>query len=167
MQLIDRESYHKAFIDGVIIMCEVMCQSSVQNGSLDNKSPESLFVVPSIFGSIQVDTDFEVASATICFNQTTYLKAMERVLESTCDTLTEDLKDGVAEMMNIIFGHAKKELNAKGQTIKLAIPKIISDINNSALEDLKINTSTIPFQSDFGTFHLLIGEPIKKEITHV
>lgn len=163
--LLVKNEYHQAFVDGVMTMCKTMCQSEAQTGTPLLHFDESITQFPSIGSTIEVDTDFETATAALSFQQSVYLKAMERILESPCECLTDDIKDGVAEMMNIIFGHAKKDLNAKGQSIKLALPSIALEPFLRRFQNRE--TITIPFHSDFGMFHLILSTPLKKELPHV
>jgi chemotaxis protein CheX len=71
--------------------------------------------------------------------------------------ITKDLEDGAAELLNMIFGQAKADLNEKKYEIEKAIPTVIRG------EALRMNhlastpTLVIPFESPVGLLRIEIN----------
>ena len=78
------------------------------------------------------------------------------MLDEPFKEITDELQDGVAEMLNIIFGHAKAILNTQGHTIQKAIPTVIrgDNIRTSHLSLSKV--MVLSFVTDLGTFQIEI-----------
>lgn len=79
--------------------------------------------------------------------------------------LTAELEDAAAELLNIIYGLAKIDLNTKGFNFQKALPTILKgekiSIRQSGLEPVVI----VPFETDAGPLHLEIefNKPIMEE----
>lgn len=149
----------QAFIAGTVITIQTMC----------NITPQCLFplrhsVLPNkgelcIAGVVDIVSEKQTSTAAICFPKDCYLKVMENFLDTPCTQLDKDLMDGAAEMMNMIFGHAKKVLNLKGLNLQMAIPKVVAG-QSSTLKGIDDGTTNIfPFQSDAGDFYLILTDP--------
>ena len=81
---------------------------------------------------------------------------MSKMLGETYTAITAELQDGVAELLNIIFGQAKITLSNAGYTIQKAIPTVVrgNQITTSALS--KGLFIVLPFLLPVGEFHIEI-----------
>jgi chemotaxis protein CheX len=96
-------------------------------------------------------------SAVLCFPQATYLNVMGKLLDEELREYREDLLDGAGELLNMIFGYAKKVLNENGFSLQPAIPIVIRG------REIELRTLppghevTVPFLSVCGAFHVVLG----------
>jgi chemotaxis protein CheX len=145
-----------AFIDASVKTMGVQCSIEAKPGraSLISKAPEMVY---DIVGLIGLASKAFQGSIAICYPQDTFLKILGSMLGETYTEITQDLEDGAAELMNIIFGQAKIDLNQKGYEIEKAIPTVIR------ARDLKLRsvshaaTLVIPFETPAGPFRIEIS----------
>jgi chemotaxis protein CheX len=79
---------------------------------------------------------------------------MERMLGEKYPEITQELEDGASELLNIIFGQAKKVLNERGYRIEKAIPTIIRGTDVAIRHHTASPTVVLPFDTDLGVFHI-------------
>ena len=95
-------------------------------------------------------------SIVLCFSQAVFLKIYENMFGEKHDSITSELEDAAGELLNIIYGMAKIELNTKGYNFQKALPTVMAG------EKLKIRQSgsmpavVIPIETDVGPFHIEI-----------
>jgi chemotaxis protein CheX len=103
---------------------------------------------------ITIISDAFTGSISLCFDKRTFLNICENMLGDTYSEIDEEVEDAAAELLNIIFGKAKTDLNDKsGYNLKKAIPTIIKG------PGIRVKQTTqpaiiLPFESDAGTFTL-------------
>lgn len=108
-----------------------------------------------IAGVINIVSENFKGSITLCFPKNVFLQIYENMLGEKHTEITAEIQDGCGELLNIIFGNAKAELNAKkGYTIQKAIPTVLTG------EKLRVNQTTatsvfvLPFKTNGGTFFI-------------
>jgi chemotaxis protein CheX len=144
------------FVDGTIDTLRVQCNYEVTPGKPSMKSPEMPYNYE-IAANIGLTSDTFNGSIAICFPAPVFLGIMSEMLGEEFTEIDDELQDGAAELLNIIFGQAKKTLNERGYSIQKAIPTIIRG------EKLRVNHLTtspimlIPFSSKDGDFSIEIA----------
>jgi chemotaxis protein CheX len=109
-----------------------------------------------IAGVISLVSDAFVGSISLCFPRATFLKICHNLFGEEHQHINSEIEDAAAELLNMIFGAAKAELNKKqNYQIKKALPTIISG-NSLRLKQSMGPTIILPFDSDAGLFHLEI-----------
>lgn len=103
-----------------------------------------------------VSSEFN-GSIALCFPRATFLAVMGAMLGEKILEITDDLKDGVGELLNIIFGQSKVVLNQKGYQIEMAIPTIVSGDSLKLRHVATGPTLILPFASNAGGFYMEIG----------
>lgn len=148
------------FITGAIETLRV--QSSVEVHPekifLKGKSTECLALTSvDIAAVIGLTSTVFKGSVAICFPQAIFLAIMGNMFGETYTEITQELEDGASELLNIIFGIAKRALNTQGYSIERALPTIVrgKDINVRHMSDKP--TIVVPFQTKFGPFHIEIA----------
>ena len=96
-------------------------------------------------------------SVTICFPENVARKMVENMLGVTVDTLTDDVKDAVGEIANMIAGGAKGELAQKGFTFKIALPVVCIGKDHFTQFPKDVPCVVIPFSLDDGDFFVEVG----------
>ncbi|RZA03108.1 MAG: chemotaxis protein CheX, partial [Proteobacteria bacterium] len=110
-----------------------------------------------IAGMIGITSPVFSGSIAICFPEAMFLLLMSRMLGEPCPEITKDMEDGAGEILNMIYGHAKKVLNEKGFSFEKAIPTVVraADLKLSHMNDQ--GTILLPFRAEEGTFHMEIS----------
>ncbi|MGZ3711078.1 MAG: chemotaxis protein CheX, partial [Bdellovibrionota bacterium] len=143
-------------IEGTVEAIKVQCSTEVTPGKISIKKPGDLFPVE-IAAVLGIMSPSFNGSIAICFPKATFLTLMEKVLGERFTEITKDLEDGAGELLNIAFGHAKRELNELGYGIEKAIPTIV---RGSAIEVRHMTPSPtliLQFDSGAGKFHVEMG----------
>ena len=143
------------FLEGAISVLKIQANTVVKAGSPVLKKPDEPFY-GDISGVIGIVADSFKGSIVITFPETTFLNIMSNMLGETFKTLTPEIKDGAAELTNIIFGHAKTVLNNRGLGIKMAIPSVVSGHNHTISSNTKGPRISVPFNSTSGSFAIEI-----------
>jgi CheY-specific phosphatase CheX len=148
-------SFFKPFIEGTLNTFKVQCKTSATHEApfFKGTKPQPDFAIAGVIG---ITSAKFTGTITLCFPEKVFLGMMERMLDEKFAVLTDELQDGVAEMLNIIFGHAKVILNQQGHTIQKAIPTVIrgDKIHTSHLSASKV--VVLSFVTDLGTFQIEI-----------
>ena len=69
--------------------------------------------------------------------------------------ITQDVIDGVGELTNILAGNAKKDL--VDFKIVISLPGIVTGTNGFINWPKGIPVITIPFESEFGSFSVIVS----------
>lgn len=145
-------SFFKPFVEGTLKTLKVQCKTDAFHESpfFKGTKPEPVFAIA---GVIDIACVTFTGRISLCFPEPVFLGMMERMLEESFPEITVELQDGVAELLNMIFGQAKVTLNEQGHTIQKAIPTVVRDHT--------LNTPTgkivvLPFKTDLGVFHIEI-----------
>lgn len=145
------------FIDGTIetlkVQCSLECQANAP--TLKENLPGDLKY--DIAGVIGITSTGFTGSIAICFPEKVFLAAMSSMIGEDCPIITSELEDGAGELLNIIFGHAKRNLNEKGYTLDKAIPTVIRGKEIAVKHMTSEKTIALPFDTQFGRFCIEIG----------
>lgn len=93
-----------------------------------------------------VSTGFK-GSISLSFPEKGFLAVVSKMLDTPFTKIDEENKDAVTELLNIIFGKAKRALNETGMDIQSAIPSIIRSSGHSLDSQSRFGTIVIPFDS--------------------
>ena len=98
----------------------------------------------------------------LCYPRATFLGMVRSMTGESRQIIDASVRDGAAELLNIIFGQVKSTLNAAGADLPMAIPQVL--LADAALEKLLAQEPAvvIPFQSAHGPFFAQIGLPAVK-----
>lgn len=143
------------FLKGAIKTLEVQANTKVKPLKIHMKSGPAENI--GIAGVISLVTDTFTGSITLCFPQKVFLKIYENMFGEVHLTINKEIEDAAGELLNIIYGQAKIELNNKpGYNLKKAIPTIL--VGEKLNISLQGNSATvvIPFETEFGNFYIEI-----------
>jgi CheY-specific phosphatase CheX len=117
--------FFKPFVDGTLETLRIQCSTEAKPGK-PFLQPAVTSPDPGIAAVVGLTGEDVRASVTLCFPEKLFLRVMSNMLGEECLEITRELEDGVAELLNIIFGAAKREINASGKgTVQMAIPTIL------------------------------------------
>lgn len=150
-------SFINPFIEGAIKTLDVQCQVPVTIDKPLLKTKETKLPVIDILGIIGITSKAFKGNISICFPEKVFLFIMSKMLFEDYKEITKDLEDGAGEILNMIFGHAKRVLNENGHSFEKAIPAIVraKDLSLSHLNHQ--DSIVLPFKSDAGEFYMEIN----------
>lgn len=102
-----------------------------------------------ISGIIGITGDNE-GSLSITFSQSCIEAILQNMLGEPVEGLTEEVRDAVGEITNMISGDARRYLNEEGVNLTAAIPTVISGQNHSIKHISPGPCIAIPFDTDHG-----------------
>jgi chemotaxis protein CheX len=149
-------NFFKPFVDGTLKTLKIQCNLEASPGKpfIKGSQAQPTFEIAGVIG---VTSEAFVGNITLCFPGKVYLALMSNMLGENFTEITQDLQDGAAELLNIIFGSAKVVLNQQGYTIKKAIPTVI---RGTSLQTSYIGAKQVvvlPFSTEAGEFHIEIS----------
>ncbi len=149
-------SFFRPFVDGAIHTLKVSCATAATPGQpfIKGKQKQPSF---DIAGVIALSSSGFTGSITIGFPGPVFLELMSKMLGEKFTELNAELQDGAAELLNMIFGHAKVALNSQGHTLQKALPTVI---RGAGLQTSHLGTRSpvmvLPFLTPYGEFHVEI-----------
>lgn len=144
------------FLNGTLEALRVTCNLPVEPGKpfLKGQKPQPDFELAAIVG---IASPTFSGSISLLFTDAVYIQVVNGWLGEKNTELTQDHIDGVAELLNIIFGSAKVAWNEQGRSIQKAIPTFV---RGKPLMMKHAQTGgpalVIPFITKFGEFHVEI-----------
>ncbi len=149
-------NFFKPFVEGTLETLKKQCSVEAKPGKPFTKGngPKLNIEITALIGLASSAFSGTIA---LCFTKEAFLSIMSNMLGETYTEITSDLQDGAAELLNIIFGHAKRVLNTQGYDIQKAIPSIIRGQNLESVHLTKAPIIVLPFTMAQGEFHIEIG----------
>jgi len=144
------------FIDGTVETLKIQCSLASTPGKPFLKGGQALPKID-IAAVIGLASSAFKGSIAICFPQKVFLALMGKMLSDTYTQINKELEDGAGELLNIIFGQAKRVLNEKGYGIEKAIPAIIRGQDLEVRHLTASPTLILPFETDAGPFHIEVA----------
>jgi chemotaxis protein CheX len=154
----------KPFVDGAIETLKVQCSLEAKPGKPYFKGREgSPQTQVDIAGIIGLTSEAFQGTISLCFSEKTFLGIMGKMLGENYEQLTKEVEDGAGELINIIFGAAKRVLNERGYAIQKALPSVVRGKDMSVHHLTPIPIVVLPFETALGAFQIEVGiEPLIK-----
>lgn len=149
-------TFFKPFVDGTLLTLKVQCNLDAKAGKpfIKEPNPPDTYDIAGIIG---VSSSTFSGTITLCFPKKVFLTLMNNMLGESHNEISKELEDGAAELLNIIFGQAKKVLNTNGHEIQKAIPTVISGIALKTRHMTQSHTIVLPFETQSGPFFIEIA----------
>jgi CheY-specific phosphatase CheX len=165
----------KACVSSTLRVLYVQVKTRCQRGSIHVKAKDKDLLMGDIAGVVKVISRQGHYAVMLSFPEDTYLKLLDRMLSARHEKISEENKDAAAELMNMIFGQAKRSLNEQNAGIEPQVPSVSV---GRKFEGMKFNEKTgifypvhegktvvVPFESDLGSFYVEVwfpntGQPI-------
>lgn len=139
------------FVSAVQTVIESMAQIKLNRMAPYLKKPGMpQAAIGDVSGIIAMNSDKFLGSVAMCYQEDLILKIFNNMMGATARDINEDVKDAVAELTNIIFGNAKRDLNVIGHTIQPAIPSVVTGKNHEIRHSVEGVNLVIPFESISG-----------------
>ena len=146
-----------AFLGGTIHTLKVQCSYEVMPEKSRVYQPNQA-IPTDICGVIGLVSNVFRGCVILCFNKKVFLDVMGSMFGEKFSEITDELSDGVGELLNIIFGTAKTAISNAGFSVERAIPIIIKG-NNVQINSLTASgiSIVIPFVHNEDRFHVIVG----------
>jgi chemotaxis protein CheX len=145
------------FLKATIETLKIQCSIDLQPGKPQLRGSGPPPFQPEIAALIGLVSKTFRGSISICFTEGAFLGVMSRMLGEQYSSITSEIEDGAGELLNIIFGQAKKALNEQGSTIEKAIPTVIRGQAIVVRHLVPAPAIILPFESDVGGIYVEIG----------
>ena len=148
------------FIDATINTLKIQASMDIKSLPLELKTTTQRQV--DIIGVISLISRIYEGSISLCFPKQTFIAICNKLFGENHTEINSEIEDAAGELLNMIFGAAKAQLNSKfDYQIPKALPAVISG------QKLKLTQSTrstivLPFTSEVGDFHLEIEVVVKR-----
>ncbi|HMN68510.1 MAG TPA: chemotaxis protein CheX [Bdellovibrionales bacterium] len=142
----------KPFLKGVNSALETQCNTPVR--------PQKPFVKTTpmeniaIAAVLSLNSDNLQGTVILSFPEAVFLKVYENMFDEKQTSITKESEDAAAELLNIIYGAAKVELNQKGYNFPKSLPTILRGQEIVIRQTSNATTVVIPFEGAGGRFYL-------------
>lgn len=146
----------EAFTLATVKTFEVQCQTPLEPmpsvvKTRENKVPYDIAATMGLLGK-QGN-----GAVALGFGEKTFLTILGKMLGETFDGITSDVEDGCAELLNIVFGQAKKVLSERGYQFGKTLPSIFIGDTLRVRQLTPQPAVLLPFKSEAGMLYLEIG----------
>ncbi len=133
---------------------EVQCQtpSKVQRPFLKKETTPNI----AIAGVLTLISNGFSGSVVICFPQAVFLKIYNNMFGESHEKILPEMENAAGELLNIIYGGAKTELNKNGFNFQKALPTVLVGDELKVRQAGSAPTVVVPFETDAGLFHIEI-----------
>ena len=108
-----------------------------------------------IAGVLQINSEEYQGSIILALPKEVFLGIYENMTDEKATEIDDETQDAAGELLNIIYGQAKAELNnEKGYTLNKAIPTVLSGEELKVKNLSRSSAIVLPFSSDLGTFRI-------------
>jgi chemotaxis protein CheX len=154
MQTLDAR-FFKPFVDGALRTLEVTCsvKATSEKPFIKGTQPQPEFAIAGVIGITSPKFN---GTITLCFPEKVFLEVMSKMLGEKYTSITNELTDGVAELLNIIYGQAKSVLNQQGYSVEKAIPTVVKGAQLQTSLASQSKAMVLPFKTEVGEFHIEI-----------
>lgn len=154
----------RAFVMSAVKTMFIQGKTFCKRKSIMAKKTDLNTLEGDLSGIINIESDLGPYAIFISFPESTFVKLLSRMLGENITTITDDIKDGATELLNIIYGQAKVVLNKEDAKLKPEIPALIIGRTFLGINDKRVTkiatdlekgyTIIIPFISDLGEFFI-------------
>lgn len=149
-------NFFRPFVEGTRHTLQVACRIEATPGQPVVKLRGLRSELRSdIAGVIAIVSPGFTGSIALCFPEAVFVALMGNMLGEAYAKITDELADGAAELLNMIFGYAKVALNERGHAIQKALPTVIRGSGMSVAGG-NSRTVILPFLTEVGKFHIEI-----------
>lgn len=148
-------NFFKPFVEGTLETLKIQCQLEATPAKpfLKGQGPKIDCEIAALLGLTSTKFSGNIA---ICFTKGVFLGLMNNMLGEQYQEITPEFQDGAGELLNMIFGYAKRVLNAQGHDIQKAIPSIVRGRGIEAIHLSPSPVYVLPFDTKFGAFQIEI-----------
>lgn len=145
------------FILATVDVLQVQGGIRVEGGKpfIKGREPQPAFAIAGVIG---LTSEQFKGVISLNFQEQFYLALISNMLGEKITEINAEVQDGAAEILNMVYGAAKTQLNPKGYTLQKAIPTVVRGAGLQMTHgDGKSPAIVIPMRSDHGQMHLEVS----------
>ncbi|MBL7716485.1 MAG: chemotaxis protein CheX [Bdellovibrionales bacterium] len=158
-----KATFLSPFIDATLKTFGVQAEVQVTTGKIRVKQKTEKLTVD-LAGVMNISSEAFRGAIAICFPAMTFVKIYAKMMGEERYSIGDEEFDAASELMNIIFGQAKADLeNNQGIILGQALPTLIRGFQLELMQKSSAATMIIPFSTELGDFHIQINvEPLSE-----
>lgn len=146
--------YINPFIESVYELFNTMLKVEVEKGEVgvywEPPSNSDIVALIGVSGTAR-------GTVALSFPVSTALAIVGKMVDEDVRIVDDMVKDGVAELVNIVAGTAKGKLNdSSDKTIDLSLPTVVRGTNYKVEHPTRTAWLEVPFNSELGSFSLRV-----------
>ncbi len=142
----------KPFLKGAKSAFETQCNTPIQPQKPYIKTaPVENIAIAAV---LSLTSDNLHGSVALSFPEAVFLKVYENMFEEKHTAISKETEDAAAELLNIIYGAAKVELNQKGYNFPKSLPTILRGEKLIIRQTSDATTVVVPLEAAGGCFYL-------------
>lgn len=152
------------FIQAVVLTFKVQASTEATPGKPFFINSKELTVDPevAIIANIQVETPQIAGNVALIFTEPVFLKIVKNMTGQEHTSIHAENFDAVAELLNIIYGHAKTQLNKTPKySLQPAIPIVLWGKTLAGFQRVSEKIFVLPFSTSSGNFQMEIALEMK------
>ena len=108
----------------------------------------NLDAIGDVSGVVGMIQDRIEGNLIISFNEPVIFSILGRVYSREFNVVDDTVKEGAAEMANMVYGHVKTRLNQRGHDLKMSLPNVVvgKQHNIKSTEDCSTMLATFEFE---------------------
>ena len=126
------------------------------------KIEEECSIQGDVSGLITLTQDKNEGTLIVSFPKATIFGILSKMYRKPFTEINQSVKLGVGELTNIIYGVVKANLNKSGFSFKMAVPNVIIGDQHTILTCDSGPTMVVPFNTELGTFYVLLSFHVQK-----
>ena len=143
------------FIDSAIETLQSMCKAEGLKNGVTYLLAKNEMLDIDISGTLNISCPYFKGTIAISFADEVYQNLVTSIMEGKQENIDIDNQDAAAEMINIVFGKTKADLNSKGYKLERAVPKVMRGTGHS-IKNSNAPVLILPFESNAGKFFIQI-----------
>ncbi len=112
------------------------------------------FSVTDVSSTISIIQDQMEGTLAFLFHKDTILGLLKKIYRVPLSDPERSCAEGVSEISNMVFSMMKADLNARGHSIKMALPNLILGQEHKVLTFLQGSKFIADFETPFGRFQM-------------
>jgi chemotaxis protein CheX len=141
------------FLLATLKTLEVQCSTIAKVGKPYFGDPPEGMAIASV---LSLSSNNFNGSLVLCFPEAVFLKIYENMFGEVQTSINAETQDAASELLNIIYGLAKVELNKNGHTFLKALPTVLVGENLRVHHGAHHASVQVPFEIETGTFFVSI-----------
>lgn len=143
-------------LNAVVSTLKIYLESDIKNKSVAQLKQRDQVPKIQVGAVAGILSKYFNGNLTIGFSDEVFRTAMSRFLQMDIEAVTPDILDGAAELLNVIVGQTKIDLNKKGFEVQQVIPSVISGSSFDIFPSSNHSAILINFECDFGDFFVIL-----------
>ena len=154
--------YITPFIDSVLNTMKTMLGETPRRK--ESRLKQSQFAQGDISGIVGFASNDIYGSVALSFPTATAIKSYNLMVGDSADKISDDVRDTVGELTNIVAGGAKKIYAEKGNSFDISIPTIVVGKNHMISHKAGTPVVIVPFSLGADPFVMEVSVKVDKEL---